>query len=101
MRKPKMKRRRSVPHKGDDLYRMIYRLVDSGVRDALRNHPDYLGDRAIPRTVQESIAKRVTGLLYSRELALTPPPKQPPAHRLPQHKRTGLSGAVSVSTDGS
>lgn len=57
--------KRLEPEKAPDpTYRQIWRVVDGAVRSALAAHPEYLASGARPRTVRNSIVKRVVGALH-------------------------------------
>jgi len=51
------------PHKRDDVYRQLVRLVDGAVRDAFANHPEYL-TKPGQRNARASIVKRAAGALW-------------------------------------
>lgn len=58
--------RRIYPHptrRNSAVYRALWNIVDGAVRDALKNHPEYLSGTVKERTVRESIDKRVVGAL--------------------------------------
>jgi hypothetical protein len=60
-----MRERRSphriVPLKAGAVYRQVWRIVDGAVRDAFRQHPDYLSPCRREAEIRRSIVKRVTG----------------------------------------
>jgi hypothetical protein len=56
--------RRLTPEKSPSrVYHQVWRLVDGAVRQAFRDHPEYLADGKRERTVRNSINKRVVGAL--------------------------------------
>lgn len=57
--------RRSKPPKPDPAYQQLWRTIEGAVRDALQMHPEYLASGRAPRTVVNSITKRVTGSIIS------------------------------------
>lgn len=68
----KKKRYRPIkpPKKPNHAYTQLWRLVDGGVRDAFRMHPNYIPPSEKEWIVRQSIAKRVTGTIegYIEEL---------------------------------
>lgn len=62
----KAKRARKPSGKVGPLYRVVWRLIDGAIRDALHHHPEYLSPKGARGGVARvSINKRVAGVVTS------------------------------------
>ena len=101
-RKPYSKRRKTYPPKQKTCpdYFVIYDLIDAAVRDTFSCHPEYLSKGINPMAVQQSIAKRATGLLRSRDIGISKSCRRMSETTVSADQVSPVCGAESVLTDG-